>query len=1362
MKHKRFKTALFLGTLLLLLTGKTAIPVNAEKTNEESDKTTLESFTVRYNPANEEDDSRKMAAVGQEFNIEDTKLTITDEMDLKKEKPKEYTLMVYLLGSNLESRFGNATKDLSEMIDAGVDPEKVNILVYTGGSRRWLTGIPCDRNCVLELNGSNDLPVVAETEHNGDMGAPETLTEFLKFCNTYYPAEHNALIFWDHGGGPLMGFGSDELFNQDSLLLSEMKSAMKKSPYSRKNKLDWVGFDACLMGSLESMKVWSEYAKYYVASEELEPGPGWDYTALSVLNETSDPVEITTTLVDGFRDYYEEAYELDYRPDLTLAVSDLSKVEKVEKALDALSDKMKKSAAGSGYSQLQQARRDSKAFGLADFQEDVDEESLDLVDLIDFTGRVESFYPGKGEKLLNELDKLVVHSYANMEHAHGVSFYYPYRNKVMYQKWKSVSDSVSVTGGFRQFLKTLTAKWLSGRSKDWNLNWEEEHADGYSVQLTEEQMEDAAAVYYTILERDETYAYRPILEKVRVYPDDDGRVTVPRNPELLCLKSEEGEETPWTAIQLEAQDDADVYATQKTSLFTDSNVLSYLDLSVCMSEYLSCTVTLASEKDEDGAYTDKTLQIRNVSEKNEKEGLSSGKNTLDLSHYECIYNSYGLTYPSVDEKGNTRPYKEWPESGVVQFNYCELKEQPEYVWKSCSEFSGEYAVQLILEDTTGELYATDLMDLTWTDADEHPEELTISTEKGECVYRISKDFAILDDYTGNDAVLEIPGFVTMEDGREFPVTEIGYGVFSNARTLKKITLPDSIAAIRDDAFKQSGIEAIQLPSGLQSIGKNAFSLCFDLKNLDLPSSLIHLGEAFVSSSKGLEAITLDGASDGSCEACKLIDGTVYSADGKVLMAYPAAREGSCKVAKGTEEIGYGAFTRSAVTEVKLPKGLIRIGVSAFAGCRNLIMPKLPDSLESIEAHAFGAYSADLILKNEPQEAVTVKIGSKLSYVGQGAFDRLPSRVFTVSEENAFFSSVEGHLCNRAGDTLRVPAMDGTGTISIPSGICILDAEVFTFLNSVDSFADDYDDSVDVELPVSVARLEGDWPSIMPDEIFHVEAGSEAERYAWKNGVDYNYNFDRDSEEYHTLIEAEQAHTIEIDGFVYDEDGTTLLKAPEDITKAVIPKGTVEIGERAFFLCKDLKKVVFPEGLLRIDSSAFYGCDALEEIAFPESLEELGYGVFSGSDKPIPVKGGVLRIGENFTKVSSGCFFGLAFDSFEVSENNPSFSVVQGMLCDKAGSILYAVPANLEGRVEIPDGIVVVRADAVKTVAYACKGEERMEKITEITVPASVQYIHRLAFPNDYKEGYLVTLYVKKGSYGQKYAKQYNIPVKTSE
>ncbi len=63
---------------------------------------------------------------------------------------------------------------------------------------------------------------------NKSMGDAETLAEFLGFCHRYFPATHEAVILWDHGGGSAGGLVIDEQFKNDRLSLGELHSAFDR------------------------------------------------------------------------------------------------------------------------------------------------------------------------------------------------------------------------------------------------------------------------------------------------------------------------------------------------------------------------------------------------------------------------------------------------------------------------------------------------------------------------------------------------------------------------------------------------------------------------------------------------------------------------------------------------------------------------------------------------------------------------------------------------------------------------------------------------------------------------------------------------------------------------------------------------------------------------------------------------------------------------------------------------------------------------------------------------------------------------------------------------------------------------------
>ena len=380
---------------------------------------------------------------------------------------KDYTVMVYIVGSNLESRYGAATNDIAEMKQSGLDYEKANLLVYTGGSRRWVSNIPSTRNSVLDM--SKDISedpsedgaerIVAGTEVSADMGTSQTLTEFINYCTAYYPAEHYGLVLWDHGGGPLWGYGSDELFQNDSLLLEELRSAMDGTQFgpgaTAAAKLDWVGFDACLMGTLENAKLWKDYASYLVGSEELEPGRGWDYRFLGILNETDDAGEVVSGIVDSYGKYYEENRSQFFDPDVTLAALDLSKTDEVIGAADVLFEAMQKGISGGLYAQINQARSRAKAFGLSAAQSK--EDAYDMIDLRDFAVKAGELFPEESGKLTEAVDSMVVRTSSNVEGAGGVSVYLPGDNRELYGVAQELyAQSEMLSGDYGEFVDAYT------------------------------------------------------------------------------------------------------------------------------------------------------------------------------------------------------------------------------------------------------------------------------------------------------------------------------------------------------------------------------------------------------------------------------------------------------------------------------------------------------------------------------------------------------------------------------------------------------------------------------------------------------------------------------------------------------------------------------------------------------------------------------------------------------------------------------------------------------------------------------------------------------------------------------------------
>ena len=98
----------------------------------------------------------------------------------------QVTLMIYMCGTDLESRSSMATKDLVEMTKARFS-DNVHVLVYTGGCTRWNNSVvSSNKNQIYEVK-SGGLDRLESDMGSKPMTDPDTLTEFIKWCAKIIP-----------------------------------------------------------------------------------------------------------------------------------------------------------------------------------------------------------------------------------------------------------------------------------------------------------------------------------------------------------------------------------------------------------------------------------------------------------------------------------------------------------------------------------------------------------------------------------------------------------------------------------------------------------------------------------------------------------------------------------------------------------------------------------------------------------------------------------------------------------------------------------------------------------------------------------------------------------------------------------------------------------------------------------------------------------------------------------------------------------------------------------------------------------------------------------------------------------------------
>ncbi len=325
------------------------------------------------------------------------------------------TMMVYMCGTDLESKYGMATNDLSEM-SAAKFGDNINIIVYTGGCTNWKTnGISTSVNQIYQVqNGS--LKCLVKDDGAKAMTDPSTLSGFIKWCAKNYPANRNELIFWDHGGGSVSGYGYDEKNKSSgSMNLSGIKKALSDGGVT----FDFIGFDACLMATAETALMLNDYGDYLIASEETEPGIGWYYTNWLTKwgQDTSmSTLEIGKNIID---DYTNACASKCRGQKTTLSLIDLAEFSHtVPEKLTGFSKSINTKIEQKEYKAVSDARYTAREFA--------DSSKIDQVDLVHLAENMKS---EEGKALADTLKSAVKYNRtsSNMTNANGVSIYFPYK-----------------------------------------------------------------------------------------------------------------------------------------------------------------------------------------------------------------------------------------------------------------------------------------------------------------------------------------------------------------------------------------------------------------------------------------------------------------------------------------------------------------------------------------------------------------------------------------------------------------------------------------------------------------------------------------------------------------------------------------------------------------------------------------------------------------------------------------------------------------------------------------------------------------------------------------------------------------------
>ncbi len=596
---------------------------------------------------------------------------------LFKSNGKKRTIMIYLVGSNLESDHLAATKDINEIIRTG-KADDMNILIYTGGTKRWhKTDIPNNKHAIFRITNDGLEKLDEYTDGTNSVLEPKNLAYFLKFGYTHYKSDNYSLILWDHGSGPIYGYGHDEYNIFDTMTLMELKEALDNSPFNGMNKLEFIGFDACLMSSVEIASVLSDYTDYMIASQETEPGNGWNYSFLEKVDDDTTTVALGKLIVDYYDDYYSSRKSIE---GTSLSLLRISQIDNVEKRLDELFKVASKNLE-IDFSYISRSRSNSMTYGKSS-------SGFDLIDLLNFIDKLPAEYKKEIDNLDSAIKDLVVYQKTDLKNTNGVSIYFPYYNRREYEKNAALYKEIGFSEEYNKYINEFIFQLTGKRLYDWDFTRSNMISLGQgkvSIELTEEERDNYSSASYILFERKDD-KFTPVFSGSDVQLIDN---TLSINTSRKLIKVENNNDKMYvTAIESEK-------GTDYTKYYIPA-ILSRINEETMEFDIIEVYLELVTNEDNLNGYISRAIPM-NLNENN-----SYPKIDIDINEWDTLKLT-NYSYNILDEEGNY--ITDWVNSNEALIMEINLDEPYEISFEDIDITNDYYCIFKIYDSQRNSYYS---------------------------------------------------------------------------------------------------------------------------------------------------------------------------------------------------------------------------------------------------------------------------------------------------------------------------------------------------------------------------------------------------------------------------------------------------------------------------------------------------------------------------------------------------------------------------------------------------------------------------------------------------------------------------------
>ena len=504
------------------------------------------------------------------------------------------------------------------------------------------------------------------------------------------------------------------------------------------------------------------------------------------------------------------------------------------------------------------------------------------------------------------------------------------------------------------------------------------------------------------------------------------------------------------------------------------------------------------------------------------------------------------------------------------------------------------------------------------------------------------------------------------------------------------------------------INKVKIETGVKNIGEYAFTECSGLKYIEVPDSVITIGENIFGKSTVASGIvtpgneTTSGATDNdeseNSNSVNYSNNVTYTGRYRnrtslerinvdINNEYYISIEGVLFNKDKTRLIRYPASKRDITYTI--PNSVTSIDNEAFTNCCFLEKIVVSSSISRIEADTFALCQN---LKN-------IEIPQSVTYIDQSAFNGADSiESIVVDSNNDKYLSIDGVLFNKDKTNLiKYPAKKSNIEYTIPNEVTCIKKHAFENCSNLKS----------VIIPKSVKEIEKNAIFGYTLPLKYCYSDSYAHQYYEKAKMPY-YIIDEENSDIKTTYEIKDEEEWDISK---NRDNSVIAKwTLEDRTITISGNGEMknwpfQISDLIFcssrpntkYLCM-MEKLEIQEGILNIGKQAFRDCYSLKTIDISSTVQSIEDDSFIGCN---------------------------SLESINVNTNNNSFISIDGVLYNKEKTKVIYYPLNKsESSYIIPEGVTTfdIRTYSNYGIFAMLVNAGRIGKLKNITIPSSVANI----------------------------------------